>query len=160
MNGGVGAGGGGHRVRPLTDPAPGPMVAQRLLRGYGPLAAAALAFLVMAALVPTVPQEVRVAGAPAPVAASDTPTPAGGPGAGGETPATSGPAARSGRAAEVSGSGPPSRVTSGSGGGAIPSAGQPAAASAAARSSPRARLGPCSGRARQVANDPYSPPCV
>ncbi|HZI37717.1 MAG TPA: ABC transporter substrate-binding protein [Acidimicrobiia bacterium] len=152
----TGRGGGGGRG---AGAALGPSVAQRLLRGYGPLAAAALAFLVMAALVPTVPQEVRIVGGRAPLAAGDTPGPAGGAAAGPETPVTSGPAARSPRASEATGGPPPSRGTGASGSAAISGAGQPAAAPAAPRSAPGARLGPCSGRTRQVANDPYSPPC-
>ncbi|HYT39511.1 MAG TPA: hypothetical protein VEN99_08370, partial [Acidimicrobiia bacterium] len=51
-----------------SSASPPPSPASRLMRGYGPLFAFALLFLLMAALVPTVGQEVKTVAAAGPAA--------------------------------------------------------------------------------------------
>jgi hypothetical protein len=141
------------------------------MRGYGPLFAVAVLFLLMAALVPTVGQEIKTVavagpgGGPAPGATAGDGTPAGtdanapdgtaGSGAG--ATAGSGPtAARDGSAAGAPrpGSG---AAAKGATGGAAKAGGTAAGAKSAAAP---ARIGGCANRKAQVPNDPYSPPCV
>ena len=105
--------------------------ATRLLRGYGPLLAAALLFLLMAVFVPTVDRDVVVA------SAGDQSL---GAGAGG--------------GADVLGGGAAAGSTGGSGGGAT------GTAAAGKRALPPGVKSGCPDRQKQVPNDPYSPPCV
>jgi hypothetical protein len=143
------------------------------MRGYGPLFAFAVLFMLMAALVPTVGTDVKtvtVAGpgggraangpsagdgtpagtdAYAPDASTD-PAAAGGDGA---TTATSGPLARGNSAAGRAGSGTGTGSGGATGSAAGPSAGGKQAAAPA-------RVGGCGTRKAQVPNDPYSPPCI
>jgi hypothetical protein len=117
----------------------------RLLKGYGPLAALLVAFVLMAMLVPTkAPQEEVVhesqAGA---TAAGNTGA------AAGTTTATTAPAG-------------------GTAGGAAAAAGGSAAAAAAAAghtqtttaAAATGKSGSCPGQPEQVPGDPYSPPCI
>jgi hypothetical protein len=102
-----------------------------LLRSYGPLAAAAVAFVVMAVSVDPVPRVQRtVAAAPTEADLGDVGSGLAAPGAAGGTVVsqggTAGVPARSG--IRPRGSAPPGAV-------------------------------PCTDRARQVSGDPYSPPC-
>jgi len=160
-----------------SSASPPPSPASRLMRGYGPLFAFAVLFLLMAALIPTVGPEIRTvaaaggpSGAARPGGAGATAgdgTPAGtdasGNGAGGGAAAggvtvTSGPLARSGSATGGARAGNGTGTAAGGGGAA---AGGPSAA-AGGRSAAAAppRIGGCANRKVQVPNDPYSPPCV
>ncbi|MDQ1373816.1 MAG: hypothetical protein QOJ09_1154 [Actinomycetota bacterium] len=102
----------------------------RLLRGYGPLLAAALLFLLMATFVPTVDREV--------VTASGS--------NGALAPGQTG-------GADVLGDSTSAGGTAGAGGGG----GGTAAGKGAL---PPGVKGGCPDRQKQVPNDPYSPPCV
>lgn len=106
--------------------------ASRLLRGYGPLLAAALLFLLMATFVPTVDREV--------VTASGT-----GSGLG---PGEAGVADVLG---DATGAGGDAAAAGGGAGGT--------AAGGKAALPPGVKSG-CPDRPKQVPNDPYSPPCV
>ena len=141
-----------------------PPPSARLLRGYGPLLAFAILFVLMAAFVPSVGPQVRTVTVAGPGA--------GDPGAGGGTPFTgesdpgvagpeqpaSGPAGSSGTA-----SGPPStRTAAGRAGqpGGTPAAGSAPTRPQAGPASAAAAVGPCAGRKAQVPGDAYSPPCM
>ncbi|HZU80508.1 MAG TPA: hypothetical protein VE991_11380, partial [Acidimicrobiales bacterium] len=117
---------GGGRLR-----LPGSPMERRLLRGYGPLAAMLLAFVLMAVFVPTVASQREV------VQVSGAGTGAGSGGSGGG--ATSG----AGGAAGAAGAG-----------GAVAGTGTPASAGATGH------VAACGGQKAQVPNDPYSPPCI
>jgi hypothetical protein len=109
----------------------------RLLRGYGPLAALLVAFVLMAMLVPTkAPQQDVV---------HETQRVTGGTGTGAGTSGTAGTAgSTTGGSAAAGGAG---------------SAGTAAKASGTAASATAAgHTGACAGQ--QVAGDPYSPPCI
>src|SRR5688500_12218133 len=152
--------------------------ARRLLRGYGPLAALVLVFTLMAALVPTVGDKVRTvteaASGPAPAAdGAFVPSPDIEPGAApapGDTPAAANPAATPGGRPAAAGSGPAGAPARGAGPTAGTSRGPGATASGpgtgpgapctAKAAAARPGVGPCPDRAKQVPNDPYSPPCV
>ncbi len=117
----------------------------RLLKGYGPLAALLVAFVLMALLVPTkAPQQDVVhesqgsatAGAGASATATTTPGAAGATGAAG---AAAGAAGAAGGTAGAAG---------------VKTAPGAAAGQAAGKS------GGCPGQAEQVPGDPYSPPCI
>ncbi|MEY2566102.1 MAG: hypothetical protein QOE35_631 [Actinomycetota bacterium] len=108
-----------------------PSPASRLLRGYGPLLAAALLFLLMATFVPTVDREV--------VTAAGT--------TGGAGPGQTG-------GSDVLGD---STVAGGDATGAGATGGGTAAGKGAL---PPGVKGGCPDRPKQVPNDPYSPPCV
>ncbi|HVA06927.1 MAG TPA: ABC transporter substrate-binding protein [Acidimicrobiales bacterium] len=115
---------------------------RRLLRGYGPLAALLVAFVLMAMLVPTV--------APTQVTVHDT-----------RTVKTSG----AGGTAGGSGNGTASNTSPGSAGGTAGTSGTPASggsASGGGTSGPRTlgKTSACGGQAEQVPGDPYSPPCI
>jgi hypothetical protein len=117
----------------------------RLLKGYGPLAALLIAFVLMAMLVPTV--------APQQDVVHETQTVKGsGASAAGTTTATTAPAAAA-------------AGTTASGGSAAGGAGAAAAAAggaktAAAPTPAAGKTGACAGQAEQVPGDPYSPPCI
>jgi hypothetical protein len=119
----------------VTDPRAG-RARSNLLRSYGPLAAVATAFLLMAAAVPPVERDEQAyAGA---VDVPDIGAGATGPGgaaAAGVDPGAPGAAAPEAGSAATAGGG------DGSGGGA------------------NAGVGPCPDRTLQVPGDPYSPPC-
>ena len=160
---------------PSSAPPP-PSPASRLMRGYGPLFAFAVLFMLMAALVPTVGTEIKTVaaagpgGGPAansPTAGDGTPAgtdayapggttdPAAAGGAGGTT-ATSGPLARGNTSAAR-------RPGSGTAAGSGAAGGSGATGSAAAGGKQAAappRIGGCGTRKAQVPNDPYSPPCI
>jgi hypothetical protein len=147
---------------------PPPSPASRLLRGYGPLFAVAILFLLMAALVPTVGREIKTvavagpgSGTPAAPGATagdgtaegtDAYAPDGAAGSEGGVTTGSGPAAQSGNAAAGG------RGRTGSGG-ATGSAAGPAAPGGRSSAAPP-RIAGCGNRKAQVPNDPYSPPCV
>ena len=114
----------------------------RLLKGYGPLAALLVAFVLMAMLVPTkAPQQDVV---------HETQS-AGGSAAAGSTTATTAPAA-----AAAAGAAGGAAATGGAAGGAA-AGGAKTAAGAAAVAAP-GKSAACAGP--QVAGDPYSPPCL
>lgn len=159
---------------PSSAPPP-PSPAARLMRGYGPLFAFAVLFLLMAALVPTVGTEIKTVavagpgGGPAvggPTAGDGTPAGTDayapeanaepGTGADGATTATSGPLARGSAAAGRAGSGTASG--SGASGSAAGSAAGSSAGGKQAAAAPK--IGGCGTRKAQVPNDPYSPPCI
>jgi hypothetical protein len=109
---------------------------RRLLGGYGPLLALAVAFLLVVTLVPTIAREENV------VAGADTGAQAG------TSTDLGGTAAAPGTVPGVS---------------TAPGATAPGAANAPATGSGKtatAAAGPCSDRRVQVVGDPYSPPCM
>lgn len=125
---------------------------RHLLKGYGPLAVALVAFVLMAVLVPTIAPQQQVvtrtsvgaeaagavgAGAGAGAAAAST-------GSGGSTGA---PAAASGGGSSPGTTGAGSSVSTAAGG-----SGQPATGGTVSDT--------CPGGKEQVAGDPYSPPCI
>jgi hypothetical protein len=123
----------------------------RLLKGYGPLAALLVAFLLMALLVPTKAPQQNVV--------HETQSAATGAGAAGTsgTTATTTPGA-AGSAATGTGTG----AAAGATGGAA-AAGATGAKTTTATTPPAqagAKTGACAGQAAQVPGDPYSPPCV
>ena len=151
-----------------TPPPPSP--ASRLMRGYGPLLAFAVLFLLMAALVPTVGHEIKTVavagpggGAPAsPGATAGDGSPEGtdayapdGTTDGGGVTTGSGPAAARGAGANRRGTG--GGTGTGAGGGAAAGTGGSAAGG---KSAAAPRIGACGTRKAQVPNDPYSPPCI
>src|SRR5688572_21829819 len=143
------------------------------MRGYGPLFAFAVLFMLMAALVPTVGHEIKTVPVAGPggdptgsgatagdgsPAGTDAYAPDGAEsGAGGGTTG-SGAAAPARRGASTgttrAGSGP----ATGSGGGRGAAAAGPAAGGPARTAS--GKIGGCANRKAQVPNDPYSPPCI
>jgi hypothetical protein len=157
---------------PSSAPPP-PSPAARLMRGYGPLFAFAVLFMLMAALVPTVGHEIKTVPVAGPggdptgsgatagdgsPAGTDAYAPDGAEsGAGGGTTG-SGAAAPARRGASTgttrAGSGP----ASGSGGGRGAAAAGPTSGGPARTAS--GKIGGCANRKAQVPNDPYSPPCI
>jgi hypothetical protein len=145
------------------------------MRGYGPLFAFALLFLLMAALVPTVGQEIKTvavagpgAGAGGPSApgatagdgspaGGDASAPGGGTDSGGGTTNGSGPTAVRGGGANSAG-GRAGTGTAGNGATTGGTAGPSAPGGKTAAAPPR--IGGCTNRKVQVPNDPYSPPCI
>lgn len=123
----------------LTAPAAG-----QILRGYGPLAAFALVFVLMAGFVPTVNQNIssNSPGYVPPVGGGGPDVP---PVATGDTDDVGAVAPAEGQAAAGTVSGP---VSSAGGGG-------PKVAAQAGRGA-----GSCAGKTKQVPGDPYSPPCI
>jgi hypothetical protein len=132
-----------------------------LLRGYGPLVALAVLFVLMAAFIPTVGEQVRTVAAgeangalptEADLVPGDERPDAGGgsPGATAGSPGAGGSAAAAGSA----GGGRPGTAAAGKAGARTGSSG-PAARGTAAPGAVR----PCPNRKAQVPNDPYSPPC-
>jgi hypothetical protein len=113
----------------------------RLLKGYGPLAALLVAFVLMAVLVPTV--------APTQDVVHETKTVQSSDGSGGTSATTPGgsSAKGTGGAGATSGSAATSGATATSGG---------TSASGAALG----KTGSCGSQAEQVPGDPYSPPCI
>jgi hypothetical protein len=103
----------------------------RLIRGYGPLLAAVVVFALMAAFVPTVDREVVA-------------------GTGGDA------AAGSGGGADVLGESVAAGDAGTAGGGAAAGG---VAATGKGKLPPGVKSG-CPDRAKQVPNDPYSPPCI
>ena len=111
----------------------------RLLKGYGPLAALLVAFVLMATLVPTKAPQQNVVKETQRVTVHDG-------GANGGSSGTAGTAGSSAAGSAAAG-----------GGGAA--AGKPKTASgAAASTAPAGHTSGCAGQ--QVAGDPYSPPCI
>ena len=130
----------------------------RLLRGYGPVVALAMAFLAVSAL--TVPARrlqltvgVDPIGSPGPSAALD----AGGVAAGGGTAASgdvvSGAADAGSTTTRPSGPAGTRRVTR-------PGRAGAAGADGVAAGDPLGAVTPCADRAKQIPKDPYSPPCL
>jgi hypothetical protein len=121
-------------------------VDRRILKGYGPLAALLVAFVLMAVLVPTVAPTQEVVektqgpAAGASVGASTGATATTVPGAAGGAAGAAGSAGTAGTAAK------PGSTASG---GATTAAGQALG-----------KTGACAGQAEQVPGDPYSPPCI
>jgi hypothetical protein len=107
--------------------------ARRVLRGYGPLLAFVVVFLMMAVLVPTVSREVVTQNASGTSAAT----------AGSGDGTTAGPGDSTGAAAAADGA-----AATGTG----------TAATAPAKPAPA--TGSCPDRKQQVPGDPYSPPCI
>ena len=152
-----------------TSPPPSP--ASRLMRGYGPLFAFAVLFMLMAALVPTVGHEIKTVAAAGPgagpagsgatagdgsQAGTDAAAAGGAADSAGGATTGSGPAAARGggtTGATRAGSGP---VTSGGAGGA----GAGGAGSGGKGKAASGKIGGCANRKAQVPNDPYSPPCI
>ncbi|HXN60468.1 MAG TPA: ABC transporter substrate-binding protein [Acidimicrobiales bacterium] len=119
----------------------------RLLKGYGPLAALLVAFVLMAMLVPTkAPQQEVVHESQAGAATT------GDTGAAGSTTATTAPgSAASGGAAGTAG---------GSAAAGAAAAGGHAQTATAAPAAATGKSGSCPGQPEQVPGDPYSPPCI
>jgi hypothetical protein len=150
----------------LSSPPPSP--AGRILRGYGPLLAFALLFLLMAAFVPTVGDQVRTVPAESGrgAAGGGSPYGDGGAGAGGTA---GGPGDATGTApGSATGGGPGRGTGSASRGGAQggPTAAGSVAGPATGGRSPAGGPATAPGTVRgcprpaQVPNDPYSPPCM
>jgi hypothetical protein len=140
----VSEGGGGAGSKLRLSAAKGD---RRLLRGYGPLGALLVAFVLMAVLVPTV--------APTQEVVHETRTVAGGgSGAGTGTGTGSGTTATTtpGGAAGTAGTG----GTAGTAG----SSGTAGSAVKTSAGTATGKSGGCPGQAEQVPGDPYSPPCV
>lgn len=110
----------------------------RLLKGYGPLAALLVAFVLMATLVPTKAPQQNVVKETQRVTVN-------GNGSGGGTNGTAGTA----------GSSTPGSAAAGKGAAA---GGAPKTAGTAASTAPAGHTSGCAGQ--QVAGDPYSPPCI
>jgi len=149
-----GRGGAFAKLRLPRDPA-----VRHLLKGYGPLVVGVLAFLLMAVLVPSV----------APTEEVVTKTASGVPGAtvagsGSSTAVAGAPGA--GRASTGTGGTGSSLAAGGTGSGRTPGAvGAGGSATVISEGSGRPVTGGtladnCPGGSRQVAGDPYSPPCV
>jgi Periplasmic binding protein len=119
----------------------------RLLKGYGPLAALLVAFVLMAMLVPTkAPQQEVVHESQA----------------GAATTGDSGAAAGSTTSTTVAGSAA-SGAPAGTAGGSAAAAGAAAgghAQTATAAAAATGKSGSCPGQPEQVPGDPYSPPCI
>ncbi len=118
----------------------------RLLKGYGPLAALLIAFVLMAMLVPTKAPQQEVVHETQSVSSTGTGS---GASAAGTNTATAG----------ASGGGAASGTTAGgsSAAGAAAAKGGTAAAGTAAAA---AKTAGCPGQPEQVPGDPYSPPCI
>lgn len=123
-------------------------VDRRILKGYGPLGALLVAFILMALLVPTVAPTQEVVEKSGGGAAST----ATGAGAGASTTATTAASGTAGGSAGSAG-------TAGSGG-TGGKAGTAAGGAATAGSQTLGKTGACAGQAEQVPGDPYSPPCM
>jgi hypothetical protein len=115
----------------------------RLLKGYGPLAALLVAFVLMATLVPTkAPTQIVVHDTNSGTAVNSGGTNAGGNTTTGTTPGAAGSSTTPGAGGGSSGTGASSKTTA---------------------TSPAATLGKtggCGAQAQQVPGDPYSPPCI
>jgi hypothetical protein len=134
-----------------SPPIAPPAAARRVLKGYGPLVAFALLFLLMATFVPTVDSEDLSAG-PSPIAdrgADETVV--------GEAPGTVDPAT----GAPVGGSTPDTQATGGTAGAAEEKAPTKArGAGGPAGAGTPAGVQKCADRDKQIPGDPYSPPCL
>jgi hypothetical protein len=108
---------------------------RRLLKGYGPLAALVLAFVLMAAFVPTIAREQTTTEVAATGGAGSA---AGADGASGAAAGATGAASGAGTSGTAGTAG-----TAGSAKGSLP-----------------ANTGACKDRSLQVPGDPYSPPCI
>jgi hypothetical protein len=115
----------------------------RLLKGYGPLAALLVAFILMAMLVPTKAPQQNVV--------HETQT-VSGTGAAATSTATTTPGAASGSAAATTGGAASGGTASGGAAGTKTAGGT--------TSQPLGKTGACGGQAAQVPGDPYSPPCI
>jgi hypothetical protein len=112
---------------------------RRLLKGYGPLAALLVAFVLMAVLVPTV--------APTQKTVDKTQTVNGGTGTGTGTGSTGTATTVPGTTASTT----PGGAVSGSSGGTV---------TKSASGAPIGKTSGCGSQAEQVPGDPYSPPCI
>jgi hypothetical protein len=122
---------------------------RHLLKGYGPLAVALLAFVLMAVLVPSVaPQQEVVTRAEAGAPGGGV----GGVGAAGSGGSRAGGRGASGAVGGASTGGLSGGSGAGAGGGSSTGSGVPVSGGQRASS--------CPGGSRQVAGDPYSPPCI
>ncbi|HVM41494.1 MAG TPA: hypothetical protein VM618_12025 [Acidimicrobiia bacterium] len=133
--------------REAVDEMSGRPPAGPLLKGYGPLAAFAILFVMMAGLVPTVDQQTNSTGF---VAGTDDPT-----AGGGFTPDTFDAGGAGGKGG---GSGNGGGGTTGNGTGPVSSVRDDGGEKVAAQ--PGRGQGSCAGKEKQVPADPYSPPCV
>ena len=156
-----------------SSASPPPSPASRLMRGYGPLFAFAVLFLLMAALVPTVGSEIKTvavagpagsgSGGAAPGATAGDGSPAGSdayaPGAAADSgaAATSGSGPTAVRGGNAAGTARTGNATTANGAGTTGAVGSATGGRTAAAPP---RIGGCTNRKAQVANDPYSPPCI
>jgi hypothetical protein len=123
----------------------------RLLKGYGPLAALLVAFVLMAMLVPTKAPQQNVVRETQAVSSSGA-----GPATGTGTGSSSSSSTASGTSgAAASGGGSRAGGATGAGAKATGPAAGPAAGPQAL-----GQTGACAGQAAQVPGDPYSPPCL
>jgi hypothetical protein len=125
---------------------------RRLLKGYGPLAALLLAFLLMAWLVPTV--------APTQDVVHLTRTATAGSGTAGSTGHAStkaGGSSTSGAGSTGTSAGGTAGTGTGTGAGTSGAAGSAGAGTGAVATG---KTGACAGQTEQVPGDPYSPPCI
>ena len=116
----------------------------RLLKGYGPLAALLVAFVLMAMLVPTKAPQQEV------LHETQTVHTSGGTGASSSAGTATTPGAATGSASSAS----HGATATGGAAGAKTAAGTAPAAAATGKT------GACAGQAAQVPGDPYSPPCI
>ncbi len=140
----------------------GAVAAGSLLRGYGPLAAFGVLFVLMAGFVPSVDQTIA----------------AGGPGTGADTeyvnPVTEGPGVQSADpgsgsddpAAQGSDGAPTDSQAAAAGPSEVPATGGPSVGGGGgggdggSGAAPGRGAGSCAGKDKQVPGDPYSPPCI
>ena len=115
----------------------------RLLKGYGPLAALLVAFVLMAMLVPTKAPQQEV------LHETQTVHTAGG----GDAAATGGTGTTAGATGSAGTTSHGSTTTGGT-------AGAKTTAGATAATPATGKTGACAGQAAQVPGDPYSPPCI
>ncbi len=115
---------------------------RRLLKGYGPLAALLIAFVLMAVLVPTVAPTQNVIHDTQSVSSTGT----SGTGPAGTSTATTAPGAGS--------------TTGTTAAGGVATGSTSAGSSKTATGAPLGKTGGCGTQAEQVPGDPYSPPCV
>jgi hypothetical protein len=120
---------------------------RRLLKGYGPLAALLVAFVLMAVLVPTVAPTQNVIHDTQSVASTGT----GSTSTGNTTPAGS-----------TTGTTVPgtSTATTAAGSGAVATGSTTGGTSKAANGATLGKTGGCGAQTEQISGDPYSPPCV
>jgi len=116
----------------------------RLLKGYGPLAALLVAFVLMAMLVPTKAPQQEVLHETQTVHTSG----------GGDAPTSAGTGTTAGATGSAGSTTHGGATTTGGAVGAKTTAG------AAAATPATGKTGACAGQAAQVPGDPYSPPCI
>jgi len=139
----------------MTAPRP----SQRLLRGYGPLAAFVAVFIAISLFVPTVRTEIRTEPAAAGSGTGRAGAGADGAGADGGV-AVEGSTAEGGAAAGAEGAAGGAAGGAGSAGGGAAAGRGGASGNAGGGGSGPPGIAPCKGRAKQDPSDPYSPPCL